>query len=89
MTRCVTREEARPGEILDLVADAVDEDDLDAEAAEHGDVGQDVREILVGDDDAVGGDDKGLPLKPGDVFQDAAQVGRFDVSAVAHRWWAS
>ena len=79
------RDLAGPGKFIDLVADAVDEDDLDAEAAEHGEVDQDVGEVLVGDDDAVQRDDKGLALKPGDVFQDAAQVGRFDVGAVAHR----
>ena len=71
--------------LFDLVPDAVDHDDLDAQAAEHGEVDQDVGEVFVGDDDAVERDDKGLALKPGDVFQDAAQVGRFDVGAIAHR----
>ena len=38
------------GEADELLADTVHEDDLDGQAAEDRDVGDDVREILVGHD---------------------------------------
>ena len=57
------------GEFDELFADAVDEHDLDAEAAEHGDVDEKVPEILVGDDGSVDGEDEDLTLETRDVFQ--------------------
>ena len=39
-----------------------------------------IGEIFVGHDAAIERDDKDLALKTRDVFQDAAQVGGFDVS---------
>jgi len=69
-------------EFLDLVANAVDEHDLDAEAAEYGDVDEQVAKIFVGDDGAVDGDNKDLALKTGDVFQDAAQIVGLDRSSL-------
>ena len=72
------RDVAERGELLELVADAVDEDDFDAEAAEDRDVDEEVVEILVGDDRAVDGDDENLTLETRDVFEDAAQIVGFD-----------
>ena len=79
---------ARRRQLLDLLADAVDEHQLDAEAAQDRDVDEQVAEILVGHDRAVEGDDKDLPLEPRHVLEDAAEVRRFDRGdggAVAHR----
>ena len=79
---------ARRRQLLDLLADAVDEHELDAEAAQDRDVDEQVAEILVGDDGAVEGDDKDLPLEPRHVFEDAAEIRGFDRGdggAVAHR----
>jgi len=38
-----------------------------------------IAEVIVGDDRAVEGDDKNLPLKPGHVFQNAAEIRGLDV----------
>ena len=62
------RNAARDRQFANLVADAVHEDDLDAERAQHGDVDQNVAKIIVGHDRAVDRDDKNLPLKSGHVF---------------------
>ncbi len=51
---------------------------LIAEAAQDGDVDQQVAEILVGHDRAVDRDDEDLPLEPGHVLQDPAQVRGLD-----------
>jgi hypothetical protein len=79
---------AHRSQLLDLLADAVDQHQLDAEAAEDRDVDEQVAEVLVGDDRAVEGDDKDLPLEPRHIFEDAAEVRGFDRGdggAVAHR----
>ena len=65
------------GEIFDLVRRAVDDDQPDAQRAEHRQVEHDVGEIVVGDDGAVEGDDERLFPEAGNVGQDAAQIGNF------------
>ena len=65
----------RGGALLDLVARAVDEDDLDVERAQDGEVEQHVGEILRVDDLAVDGDDERALAETGDVLEDAAKVG--------------
>ena len=79
------RDVAELGELLDLLADAVDHHDLDAERAQDGDVGDQVGEVVVGDDAAIERDDEDLALETRDVLEDAPQVGWFDVRAIAHR----
>ena len=59
------------GEGDELVADAVDEDDLDRQATQHGDVGHDVREILVADDRAIDGDHEDVVTEHLDVSEDS------------------
>ncbi len=72
----VGEEEARlVGQLPHLVADAVDDHDPDAQAAEDGEVEQDIGEIVAGDDRAVDRDDENLIPELGDVGEDAAQVG--------------
>ena len=70
------------GQRSDLRGGAVDEHDADAQRAQHGDVHQDVGEVLVGDDRAVHVDDERLLAELGDVLEDAPQVGQFHVSSV-------
>ena len=65
---------AKDGELAELMADTVHEHDLDAEAAEDGDVDEEIVKILVGDDGPVDRDDENLALKTRDVFEDAAQI---------------
>ena len=72
------RDAAQDGELLELVADAVDEDDLDPEAAEDGDVDKQVPEILVGDYRAVDRDDEDLPLEARHVLENPPEVGGLD-----------
>ncbi len=67
------------GQRFDLRGGAVDEHDADVQRAQHGDVHQDVGEVLVGDDRAVHVDDERLLAELGDVLQDAPQVGQFHV----------
>jgi len=43
---------------LDLLADAVDKHHLDSQAAEDGDIDEQIAEVVVGDDGAVEGNDK-------------------------------
>ena len=68
------------GQGLDLGGGAVDEHDADVQRAQHGDVHQDVGEVLVGDDGAVHADDERLLAELRDVLQDAPQVSQFHVS---------
>jgi hypothetical protein len=75
----------RGRELDDLMTDAVHEHDLDAERAQHGDVDEEVAEILVGDDGAIDRDDENLPVKTGDVLQDAAEVRGLDRRRVGGR----
>ena len=65
---------AEDGELTELMADTVHEHDLDAEAAEDGDVDEEIVKILVSDDGSVDRDDENLALKTRDVFEDAAQI---------------
>src|SRR5207302_1340495 len=48
------------GQAAELVAGPVNQGHLDAQAAQQGDVEQDVPQVVVGDDGAVEGDDEGL-----------------------------
>src|SRR5262249_38302917 len=66
-------------ERADLMAGAVDDDDVNVQAAQHRDVEQQVAEIVVGHHRAIDGDDEHLVAKLRDVVQDAAQVSRFHV----------
>ena len=68
------------GQRSDLRGGAVDEHDADVQRAQHGDVHQDVGEVLVRDDRAVHVDDERLLAELRDVLQDAPQVGQFHVS---------
>ena len=67
------------GQRPDLGGGAVDEHDADAQGTQHGDVHQDVGEVLVRDDRAVHVNDERLLAELGDVLQDAPQVGQFHV----------
>src|SRR5205814_6983518 len=64
------------GELADLPAGPVDEDDADAQAAEDGDVAQQVAEVVVGDDGPVERDHEHLVAEVRHVVQDFAQVGQ-------------
>src|SRR5208283_5617698 len=72
------RDGAQRRELLELVAYAVDQDDLDPEAAKDRDVDEQVAEVLVGHDRPVDGDDEDLPLEPRDVLEDPAQIRGLD-----------
>ena len=61
-----------------LMADAVDQDDLDRQAAKNSNVDQQVAEIFIGHDLSVDGDDKNLPLKSRDVLRMPRRYGRAD-----------
>ena len=63
------------GAAFDLVARAVDDDDLDVERTQDGDVEQDVAEILRLDDLAVDGDHESALAETGNILEDAAEVG--------------
>ena len=69
--------DALRGELLDLRARAMDEDDLDGKRAQDRDIQQDVGEIVRGDDIAVDRDHENLLPKPWDVLEDAAEIGDF------------
>ena len=51
------------------------EHDFDREAAQDGDIDEEVAEVLIGHDGTVEGDHKDLVLEARDVFEDATQVG--------------
>ncbi len=55
----------------------MDEDDADAEGAQHRDIDEDIGKVLVGDDSAIDGDDEDLLPEAGHVLEDAAKVGGF------------
>lgn len=76
------REAALFGEVLDLVARAVDEDDFDAERAQHREVEQEVWKILGGRDLAVDRDHEDALAEERDILEDFAQVGDFHSSGV-------
>ena len=65
------------GQRPDLRRGAVHEHDADAQRAQHGNVHQDIGEVLVGDDRAVHVNDERLLAELRDVLQDAPQVGQF------------
>ena len=69
----------------DLVRGAVDQRDADAQAAQQGDVEQQVGEVVVLDDGAVDGDDEHAVAEPRDVPQDFAEVGQPLVHRVVGR----
>jgi hypothetical protein len=71
------------GEAAHLVARPMHQGHLDAEAAQQGDVEQQVAEIVVLDDAAVESDDKGFVAVLRHVPQDFAQVGQSQ-----HRSWS-
>jgi len=54
----------------------VNEDRADVQRAQDRDIQQQVWEVVIGDDGAIDGDDECLFPKPGDVAEDAPQVGR-------------
>ena len=64
------------GEPDELLADAVHEDDLDGQAAEDRDVGDDVRKILVRHDRPVDRDDEHVVAEHRDIPEDSPEVGR-------------
>ena len=59
----------------------MNEHNANVERTEHGDIQEDVGEVLVGDNGAVNADDERLLPELGDVLQDAAQVCEFHFSA--------
>ena len=63
------------GERLDLPGGAVHEHDADVQRPQQGDVEEQRREVVVGDDAAVDRQDEGLLAELRHVLQDAAQVG--------------
>ena len=64
------------GKAADLVAGAVDQGDADAQAAQQGDVEQQIAEVLVLDDGAVQRDDEHLVAEARHIAQDLAQIGQ-------------
>ena len=67
------------GERFDLSGGAVDQYDADTQGTQHGNVHQNVGEVLVRDDSAVHVNDERLLAELGDVLQDTPQVGQFHV----------
>ena len=63
------------GEAADLVGGAVDQGDADMQAAQQGDVEQQVAEVFVVDDGAVERDDEHAVAEARHVAEDFAQVG--------------
>ena len=63
-----------------LSGGAVHEDDADVERAQHGDVQEEVCEILIRHDRPIDAEDEGLLAEARDVLQDAPQVGGFHVA---------
>ena len=64
------------GQRLDLLAGAVHQHDPDVDRQQQGDVEQQRREVLVGDDGAVEREHEGLVAELEDVLEDAAQFGQ-------------
>ena len=64
------------GEAFDLVARAVDEGDADAQAAQQGDVEEQIAEVVRLDDGAVNRDHEDAVAILWNVTQDAAQIGQ-------------
>ena len=73
------RDALRCGQRLDLRRGAMHEHDANAQGAQHGNIHQDIGEVLVRDDRAVHVDDERLLAELGDILQDAPQVGQFHV----------
>ena len=65
------------GELGDLESGAVDEDDLDAEGAEDGEVEEDIGKIGGADDFSIDGDDEDFVAEARDILEDAAEVRNF------------
>ena len=64
-----------PSETNQLLADAMDEYDLDRQAPQNGDVGHDIGKILVTDDRAIDGHDEDVVAEHGDITKDPPEVG--------------
>ena len=69
------------GEFAELLGDAVHEHDFDREAAQDGDIDEEVAEVFIGHDGTVEGDHKDLVPEARDVFEDATQVGGLERGA--------
>ena len=67
------------GERLDLVAGAMDNDNLNAQTPQHSDIQQEVVEIVVGHHRAVNGDDEHLVAELWNVMQNSAQISWFHI----------
>ena len=61
--------------LLDLMPRPVDENHLDVERAQDGQIEQHVGKIFRVDDPAVDRDDKRALAEPGDILEDAAEIG--------------
>jgi len=61
----------------DLEGGAVDEDDLNAEGAEDGEVEEDIGKIGGADDFSIDGDDEDFVAEARDILEDAAEVRNF------------
>ena len=71
------------GQAADLVAGPVDQGDADAQAAQQGDVEQQIAEVVVLDDGAVEGDDEDAVAEARHVAEDFAQVGQTQHESVS------
>jgi len=60
------------------MADAVYDDDLDVQRAEHRQINEKIAEILIGDDGAIDGHDEDLTMKTWNVLEDSTQIRRLD-----------
>lgn len=64
-------------ELRNLVGGPVDQHNTDVQRAQDGDVEQEIGEDIVGDDDAVDGNDERPFPEAGDVAEDSAQIDWF------------
>ena len=60
------------GQLFNLLTGAMNDDNLNAQTSQHGDIQQQVVEVIVGDDGAVDGDDKDFVAKLRNVMEDSA-----------------
>ena len=70
------------GELGNLFGGTVDQDNPNIQGAQNGDVEQEIGEVNVRDDGAIGRDHESLFAKARDVLQDASEVSRFHVANI-------
>ena len=70
------------GELCDLFGGPVDEHDPDVQGSQDGDIEQEIGEVNMRHDCAIGRDHEGLFAKARNVLQDASEVSRFHVANI-------